>query len=510
MNIPKIIKFLKTKGGVTIAVIVIGGGAAIYFFASRSGVKQEFLKAERRDITQVVTVTGAVKAASTINLEFLASGRVAYRPRQVGDRVGRGEVLMALDAREIDIQIARAEATLDGNKAKLEQLKAGATPETVRQLENAVTASYLNALAALDTAITKSDKALATLRADIFPQNNKVRSDFQLSFDAFTAGAENEMAKADADVVKARTMRGEIKGIAVNQPKFDALFAETPFLLGSVRNMLVTSSELLRRVVSAYVTQSAINTYSADISTARSEHDTAMKTFADAIASIQSAKDALRVKQEPPRAVDIAVLEAGVKTAQADWALLEKQKGDTVLVSPVDGVVTSQNFEIGEVARPNAAAVSLISASGVEIEANVPEVDVSKVGVGDPVAITLDALPGEKFTGKVVHVDPAETIIDGVTNFRIKISFDAKDPRVRTGVTANLDIETLRKSGALTLPQFGIVERDEGKFVRKLTNGEVKEFPITAGIRSSDGYVEILSGVNEGDEVLNAGLKTSN
>ncbi|KKW31609.1 MAG: RND family efflux transporter MFP subunit [Parcubacteria group bacterium GW2011_GWC2_52_8c] len=175
----------------------------------------------------------------------------------------------------------------------------------------------------------------------------------------------------------------------------------------------------------------------------------------------------------------------------------------------MDGVVTNLGYEISEVARPNTTAVSLISISGVEIEANVPEVDVAKVAVGNPVSITLDAIPGETFTGKVTHIDPAETVVDGVTNYKIKISFDAKDPRIKSGVTANLDIETLRKPNTLTLPQFGIVERDEGKFVRKLVNGEVKEFPITAGIRSSDGYVEILSGVSEGDEVLNAGLKTN-
>ena len=509
MSVSRILKFLKTKSGIIITIIVIGGGAATYFIASRDDTKQELLKAEHRDVTQIVAVTGTVKAASIINLEFLAAGRVAYRPRQVGDHVSRGETLLALDAREIDIQIAKAKATLDGNKAKLDQLKAGATPETVRQLENAVTASYLNALAALDTAITKSDKSLSTLRADIFLQNNKIRSDFQLALDTFTAGAENEMAKADADVAKARAMREGVRGIVVDQPKYDAIFSETPFLLGSVRNVLVTSSELLRRVVSAYVTQSTINTYSTDISTVRSEHDTAIKTFADAIAGIQAAKDVLRVKQEPPRAVDIAVLEAGVKTAEADLALLEKQKGDTILVSPVDGVVTNLGYEISEVARPNTTAVSLISISGVEIEANVPEVDVAKVAVGNPVSITLDAIPGETFTGKVTHIDPAETVVDGVTNYKIKISFDAKDPRIKSGVTANLDIETLRKPNTLTLPQFGIVERDEGKFVRKLVNGEVKEFPITAGIRSSDGYVEILSGVSEGDEVLNAGLKTN-
>ena len=123
--------------------------------------------------------------------------------------------------------------------------------------------------------------------------------------------------------------------------------------------------------------------------------------------------------------------------------------------------------------------------------------------------MTLDALPGETFTGKVIHIDPAQTLVDGVTNYKVKITFDTKDTRVKPGVTANLNIETLKKERVLALPQFGVVEKDEGTFVRKLVNGATKEIPVKIGIRSFDGYVEIISGVGEGEEVLNAGLKTA-
>ncbi|MBI2096879.1 MAG: efflux RND transporter periplasmic adaptor subunit [Candidatus Sungbacteria bacterium] len=505
----KILGILKAKMWLTLGVLIIVGGGVTYFALRSSGPQRQLLKAEIRDVVQVVTVTGSVKAASTIDLEFLTSGRVVSRPRAVGKEVRRGEVLMALDTRDTDIQIAKAKAALEGSQAKLDQLKAGATPETIRQLQNAVSASLAGALLALDTAITKADKALVTLRADVFLQNNAVRADFFLSPDSTVANAEKQKVAAEAAVLELHELRNGVTVDPADQAQLEKVLKRVPTLFDSVRVVLVTSSDLLRRVISPVIPQSTINTYLTDIATVRSEFDTSMISLANAISAIQSAKDALRVKQEPPRQDDLDILAAGVNSAEADLALWEKQKSDTVLVAPVDGVLTDLKYEIGEIARVNAIAASMISSGGVEIEVNVPEVDIAKVAVGNPVAITLDALPGEKFFGKVIHIDPAETVVDGVTSYKVKISFDARDPRIKTGTTANLDIETLHRSRVLTLPQFAVVESDSGTFVRKLVNGQATEIPVSLGIRSSDGYVEVLSGVNEGEEVLNAGLKTN-
>ena len=108
----------------------------------------------------------------------------------------------------------------------------------------------------------------------------------------------------------------------------------------------------------------------------------------------------------------------------------------------------------------------------------------------------------------MASIDPAETIIDGVVNFKIKIAFDAPDPLVKSGLTANLMIETKIKADALTLPQFAIQETDQGSFVKKIENGTATQVPIAVGIRSKDGTIEILTGVAEGDSVKNIGAKT--
>jgi multidrug efflux pump subunit AcrA (membrane-fusion protein) len=129
------------------------------------------------------------------------------------------------------------------------------------------------------------------------------------------------------------------------------------------------------------------------------------------------------------------------------------------------------------------------------------------VNVNDPVNMTFDAFPGETFTGKVFFIDPAETIVSGVVDYKIKVSFDKIDPRIKSGLTANLEINTQKKDGVLVLPQFAILQTDTGSFVKEVKNGAVVQMPVTLGIRDDQGNVEVVSGVSEGDQVLNIGLK---
>jgi HlyD family secretion protein len=155
----------------------------------------------------------------------------------------------------------------------------------------------------------------------------------------------------------------------------------------------------------------------------------------------------------------------------------------------------------------NTPIVSVISDADLEIEANVPEVDIGKLNPGNPVSITFDAFPNETFSGSISYIDPAETIIDGVVNFKITIAFAAPSGSVRSGLTANLAIESARKDDVLFLPQFAIIEDSRGAFVQKVINDVIQEIPVTTGLRGHDGNVEIVSGVLESDSVVNIAAK---
>ena len=91
-------------------------------------------------------MTGAIKSASAVDLEFLTSGRIVSIPVKVGDTVKAGQFLIALDGRDANLQVQKAEAALAGSDAKLQQLKAGATSETINELENKIQAIDENLL----------------------------------------------------------------------------------------------------------------------------------------------------------------------------------------------------------------------------------------------------------------------------------------------------------------------------------------------------------------------------
>ena len=199
---------------------------------------------------------------------------------------------------------------------------------------------------------------------------------------------------------------------------------------------------------------------------------------------------------------EIRSQEANVKEAEARVDSYQAQIAKTILRSPIGGVVTKKSASIGEVASLNIPILSVISDNKLEIEANVPEIDIGKVSKTNEVKIVFDAFPQESFAGKVSYIDPAETIVDGVSNFKIKIALAGYDPRMKSGLTANLSIVTYQKDNALIVPVYAISENAEGYFVTRISGKKIEEVPVALGIKNQNGDAEIISGLKEGDLVL--------
>jgi HlyD family secretion protein len=239
--------------------------------------------------------------------------------------------------------------------------------------------------------------------------------------------------------------------------------------------------------------------------------NTRRQALASAALAVQKAQNDLALLRAGTDPEQIAAQKAVVRQAEASVATAQAQMNKRVLHSPLDGVVTLQDAKVGEIISAGKEVSAVIANTGFEIEANIPEVDVAKLAVGNPVRITFDAFPQIPFTGTVSHIDPGETIVDGVVNFKVKVTL-AQSPdlsRVRNGLTANLSIETRRREQVLILPQYAVLDTDHGPIVRKLVNGYATETPVTLGVRGEDGTVEILSGLSEHDLVENIGIRSA-
>ena len=142
------------------------------------------------------------------------------------------------------------------------------------------------------------------------------------------------------------------------------------------------------------------------------------------------------------------------------------------------------------------------------MDAYIPEIDIGKVKAGEAVAMTFDAFSGETFNGTISYVNPSETVVQGVVDYLVKILFTKPDARMKSGLTANCTITTQTKNNTLILPQYAVLQNDHGTFVKTLDaqKNAVQE-PVALGIQDQNGNVEIVSGVTEGEQVVNIGLK---
>jgi multidrug efflux pump subunit AcrA (membrane-fusion protein) len=143
--------------------------------------------------------------------------------------------------------------------------------------------------------------------------------------------------------------------------------------------------------------------------------------------------------------------------------------------------------------------------SNFKIEAFVPEADIAKVAIDDVASTTLDAYGSNvDFPSRVVMIDPAETVVEGVPTYKVTLEFINPDIRIRSGMTANLTIHTHEALGVLYIPFRSVIDNNGSHFVR-VVNAGGKSYATTTvevGLKGSDGNIQIISGIKEGDSVV--------
>ncbi|MBI4995275.1 HlyD family efflux transporter periplasmic adaptor subunit [Candidatus Peregrinibacteria bacterium] len=222
--------------------------------------------------------------------------------------------------------------------------------------------------------------------------------------------------------------------------------------------------------------------------------------------ALQTQIDAQKAQVEQTQA-GIEFQKSQVLQAQANKQNVAAQFNKVSLISSINGTVARIEIEPGETTAPNIPQIFVISDEEFKIEAFVSEADIAKVQIGNSAAVTLDAYGDEvMFTAEVISIDPAETITEGIATYKTVLKFDLQEIPFKSGMTANIDIITARKEDAISVPQRTIIEKDGEKFVRVLvgeTNKEeMKEISVITGLKGSDGSIEIIEGIAEGDKII--------
>jgi multidrug efflux pump subunit AcrA (membrane-fusion protein) len=161
------------------------------------------------------------------------------------------------------------------------------------------------------------------------------------------------------------------------------------------------------------------------------------------------------------------------------------------------------NAKIGQIVSPNSSQISMMSSGIFRIESYVPEVYIPSIARGNMARTTLDAYgPDVVFDSQVISIDPAETIRDGVSTYKVTLQLANADERIRSGMTANTSITTYRVSNAIVIPQGCVQTVNNSNTVKVVTNGRATVRQVQVAPTPSLGKVQIVSGLNDGDIIL--------
>ncbi len=221
-----------------------------------------------------------------------------------------------------------------------------------------------------------------------------------------------------------------------------------------------------------------------------------------ALLQAQATLSQLKAKAQP---ADINSAKAQILSAQGQVDAAQASLANTILKAPADGTITQVDTKVGEQATAMQEVMVLQDINALHVEAYVSEANVAYLQPGQSVDYTFDALgPDRHFSGKIMTIDPASTVISGVVDYLVKADFP-NIPEIKPGMTANMTILVARKDNALAIPSGAVISRDGKQYVRIIDNKDTKtyhEISIQTGLQADGGRMEVVSGLEEGQEIV--------
>ncbi len=514
-----ILNFIKKNKWWTAVIVIVVLILCVLIFSGKKSTVADSIAVARHNIVEVVSSTGNVKPISDLDLSFETGGQVSHVYVSVGDKVYQGQYLASLSNADLVAAVEQAKAGLKIAEANLSSLQNGATPEQIATNQSQVDKAKNDLADAKNTLINsvkdaynKSDDAIRNYIDLLFTNPRSIipslqfQTDFQLQNDIVTGRASIEnILNAWNTLTLDLTTNSNIDDVVVtSNNNLSAIQLLLQNLALAVNKLNPYSS----------VSQTTITLWKTNVSTVRSSISLVINNLSIAYNQYQSAISALNIVNSQltltktgATADQLKAQEATVEQAQANVDVAEARLNKSIINSPINGVITNIVAKVGETIQAGMPALSVISYGQYEVESFVSEADIAKIKIGDVATTTLDAYgSGTFFETSVIKIDPAETVIENVPTYKVTLKFvSSSDDRIKSGMTANLDILTGQKDGVLAVPSRSVYSVDVLKYVKLLSGDDlatITETKVETGMRGVDGYVEIISGLNEGDKIL--------
>jgi HlyD family secretion protein len=223
---------------------------------------------------------------------------------------------------------------------------------------------------------------------------------------------------------------------------------------------------------------------------------------------VSQAKEDSARSEAQARSAGCAAAKADVVQAEARVRLTRAEEGRTVLYAPFAGTIAKIVGEVGEYSTPSPPgvptppAIDLIDDSCLYVKAPMDEVDAPRIAAGQPVRISLDALPRQSFPGKVKRVAPYVSAVEKqARTVDIEATFD--DPtapgKLLVGYSADIEVILDARENVVRVPTSALLEG--GKVLVAGADGTLEERQVTTGLANWE-FAEVLDGLAPGDRVV--------
>jgi HlyD family secretion protein len=454
-----------------IGVVLLAGAAATIGLLrpGRSGpdLSNLTVPVQAEDITLQITGNGTIQPERTVNLSPKLTGRIAELLVDQGARVSAGELLARMDQSDAEAERSQAQANLLAAQARLETLKSPVRSE----------------------AIDQNDAALSKTNLDVTRAQGDVEN------------AKNEVTRLQGVVADAADAYRFAQGQTERQQKLKADGAISANSL----------DEFVRKEQGA---KQALNQAKAQLAQTQTKVVQAAQQVQQARTQVVSAQAQRQQQEQSGSSGEIKQQVAAVAAAAAQLDAATNRLNDTEIRATFAGLLTPLYATIGAFVTPTtqastagsgASSTSIFAlASGLEILAKVPEVDISQIKQGQAVEIRADAYPDQTFVGKVRIIAPEAVIDQNVTYFQVRISLVSGQEKLRSGMNADLSFAGSNLKQALLVPTVAIVT-NKGKTGVLVPNsqGQPEFVPVTIG--SNVGKrTQVLEGLTEGSKIFKA------
>ena len=502
----KVFHFIKTHKKRCIAVVAAAAVLVAVIVPRRSRSASADLaytqeKLGRRDIVNVYDGSGTINAADSYTVKSLVTGTVLTADFELGDSIEKGDILYTIDISDVENNLASAQLSVEQAQRNYDDI---ADMQNVRTRISGEVSSF--AVAAGDA--VQAGQTVATIRDT---------SVMLLAVDFPAAEAQSFVAGQAAQVMPDTTfevLNGTIRSVSGADPAGDAsLMTCTVTIAVPNAGSLTTAQAAVAQVNGVSSLNSAHFTYQREETVVAAASGTVSELCVKEGSTVRQDDVILRITgkdldKQTKNAAD------SLRAAELQMSSAEKTISHYTIDAPISGTIVDKKVKAGDKLSANDTAMqnlcTIYDMSYLEMKLNVDELKIRSLEVGQEVDITADAVPGETYKGVISSILVAGTTANGSTSYPVTVRIDNMG-ELLPGMNATAKITTASVKNVLALPNaalvrgsYVLVTKDSPSAANAETSMTAPDgyvyVKVTTGI-SDDDYIEVKSGLQEGDTI---------